>query len=559
MLVLSFLTQLFGATMLLLFAVRMVRTGIERAFGARFRRLVTSTRGPTRLVPIGVMLAIVLQSSAAVTLLVAGFAAGGVIGFVPGIALVLGGDLGSALLIQVLSLKLDWLAPVLLMVGGILFLKTERRSLRQAGRIILGIALILLSLDLLRNTMEPIRDSAFLPSMSAYLERDYLTAFMVGGALAFVMHSSVAAILMCVTVVAIGALPFAVGVSLVLGANLGSALIPVWLCRGFPAEARRIPAANLVIRGAAALCALFVLNGLHIPFWHQGAQDAQQLVLLHIGFNASLLITLPFCGWLEKPMAACLPMRRAADGDHGNPAFLSVLKDNTVPPAPQALANLRREVLRMAGIVSDMFGPVITIYAEPDPDRVKRITERDEVVNVALDGVRRYASALPADDLTRQQRRDLRALVDYAIALEAAGDIIVKRLLPLAEEMHEDSQRFSPAGRAELEQIHASVMENLKLATNILISRDVESARALLEGKTEMKRLERNSRKQHLKRLSQGDVDSFSTSDKHVETAYLMKEFNSWIVTVAHPILEREGELLESRLAKPPAAGHPAK
>ncbi|MFA3919827.1 Na/Pi cotransporter family protein [Ruegeria hyattellae] len=559
MLVLAFLTHLFGATMLLLFAVRMVRTGIERAFGPRFRRLVTTRRSPIQLVPVGVMLAILLQSSAAVTLLVSGLATGGTIGFVPALALVLGGDLGSALVIQVLSLKLDWIAPILLIVGGILFLKTERRALRQAGRIILGIALILLSLDLLRETMEPIRDSAFLPAMSAYLERDYLTAFLAGAVLAFVMHSSVAAILMCVTVVAIGALPFSVGVSLVLGANLGSALIPVWLSRGYLPDARRIPVANLVIRGTGALAMLLILNGLQSQIWSHFGEGAHSLILLHITFNTALLLAIPFCSLLEKPMAAILPTEDTDTMVIQNPAFRSVLTEGEAPPVPQALANLRREVLRMAGIVGDMFDPVMQIYAAPDADKVKHINEQDEFVNSALDGVRRYAATLPTDELARPQRKELRSLVDYAIALEAAGDIIVKRLLPLAEEMHESDQNFSPAGRSELEYIHGSASKNLNLATNVLISSDLESARQLLQRKTEMGRIERKSRKRHLQRLNQGDVDSLETSDKHVETAYLMKEFNSWIVSIAHPILDREGQLLKSRLANETAPGQAAR
>ena len=129
MIIVSFLLELFGATMLLLFAVRIVRTGIERTFGASFQRQVTRHKHPVGLAIIGVFLAIVLQSSAAVTLLVAGFAGSCALAFVQSMAVVLGGDLGSALLIQILSLKLSWLAPALLTVGCILFLKTEKKRL----------------------------------------------------------------------------------------------------------------------------------------------------------------------------------------------------------------------------------------------------------------------------------------------------------------------------------------------------------------------------------------------------------------------------------------------
>lgn len=550
MAIISFLTQLFGATFLLLFAVRMVRTGIERAYGGWFRRMMTSGSSPLHQAPLGILMAIVLQSSAAVTVLVAGFAGGGVVSFPAGIAMVLGGDLGSALLIQVLSLRHDWLSPLLLVIGGMLFLKTERRALRQAGRIVLGIALILISLDLLRDTMEPIRDSDFLPAIASYLERDYVTAFIAGAVLAFVMHSSVATVLMCVAVVGIGALPMSVGISLVLGANLGSALIPVWLCRDYSAQARRIPIANLAIRGSAAVFALFMLNSAMAAEVLRNLDSAHELILLHICFNAALLLLIPACHLLEKPMAAVLPEPTDNNPKFDNPQFRSVLSDNTDLLPEQALAYLRREILRMAGIVAEMLRPVMDIYASPDPERVNTINEQDEVVNAALDGVRRYSAVLPEEALSQKQHKERRALVDYAIALEAAGDIIVKRLLPLAGEMHKDGLLFSEAGKDELEDIHWRVTENLAIATNVLISGDVESARALLENKAEMAKIERRSRKNHLKRLDLGNTESFATSDRHVETAYLLKEFNSWITTVAHPILAREGELLETRLVK---------
>ncbi|MFK7939212.1 MAG: Na/Pi cotransporter family protein [Roseovarius sp.] len=536
--------------MLLLFAVRMVRTGIERAFGAAFRRVVTSHQNSYRLVPLGVMMAIVLQSSAAVTMLVAGFAGSGAIGFAPGFAMVIGADIGSALLIQVLSLQLDWLIPLLLVVGGILFLKTERRSLRQAGRVTLGIALILLSLDLLREAVAPIRDSGVLPAVAAYLERDYLTGFIAGAVLAFVMHSSVATVLMCVTVVAIGALPVSVGISLVLGANLGSALIPVWLSRSDTPETRRVPLANLMLRGTAAIVALFAINIIGAPSVLTQFGEAQALIILHIGFNLLLLLALPFLRFFEAPMVVLLPSDATSELHAQNPAYRPLIEGGPPASTQQALANLRRELLRMAGVLGDMFDPVMELYARSDPARAKALTDLDQVINTALDGVRRYAADMQRDDLPRAQRKELRALVDYAIAIEAAGDIIVKRLLPLAQDMHREAQRFSDEGRSELENIHARVAANLAIATNVIVGSDLESARQLIEEKAQMGRLERKSRKLHLARLAAGEPDSFNTSDAHLETGYLLKEFNSWIVTIAHPILDREGQLLKTRLVE---------
>jgi hypothetical protein len=151
----AFLINLAGATMLLLFAVRMMQTGIERSMGPSFKRLV-STRKDSRLQTAfaGVILAIILQSATAVALLASGFASSGILTFVGGLSLVLGADLGSALVIQILSFKLDWLIPLLLAIGGWLFLKVGSRRAKQFGRILMGVAFILLALRLIGSAME---------------------------------------------------------------------------------------------------------------------------------------------------------------------------------------------------------------------------------------------------------------------------------------------------------------------------------------------------------------------------------------------------------------------
>ncbi len=551
MAIVSFLVSLFGATMLLLFAVRMVRTGIERSYGASFKHLLTGHRSQLQGSFMGIVLAIILQSSAAVALLAAGFAASGMLSFGMGLSIVLGGDLGSALIIQLLSFRLDWLVPLLLAAGGWLFVKTETRKWRQLGRILMGVAFILISLRFLREAMEPIRDSAFLPAIAAYLERDYITAFIVGGALAFVMHSSVAAILMCVTLVQIGALPFQAGLSLVLGANFGSAFIPVWLTRGMDIPARRIPLANLFLRGALAVAVLVLVQKLLNSGWLAMPQGGQMLVYAHIGFNVLLLVlALPFCNLLAVPMARLLsqPGVRARDKTDMLRQPVSALDMADIKVPALALTGLKRELLRMLGAVEAMFRPVMSLYEGGDKETIRALQAMDLEVNDCLSGIRKYVAAIPRESFGEENARAALDLAEYAIRLETAGDVVSKRLAVLADEMRKKGARFSREGHEELMQMHGAILSNLKLASNVLISDDLESARLLSLEKTEVKRAEGQSRKRHLKRLQLGNSESFETSDCHLETLRALREFNSHIAAVAYPILYRNGQLLETRL-----------
>ncbi|MGC1495735.1 MAG: Na/Pi cotransporter family protein [Sulfitobacter sp.] len=549
MLIVKFLISIAGATMLLLFAVRLVRTGIERSYGASFQRLMTDQRGPLQASGVGLGLAVVLQSSAAVALLTSGFAASGLLSFGAGLAIVLGGDLGSALIIQVLSFDLDWLVPVLLAVGGWLFVKTETKKLRQAGRIVMGVALILISLQFLRDAMDPIRDSTFLPAVSEYLARDYITAFLVGGALAFLMHSSVAAILMCVTLVQVGAISFAAGLSLVLGANLGSAFIPIWLTRGMELPARRIVFANLLLRGVWAVICLFGIN-LAFDAAVVGAGVAgQMLVIAHIAFNGSLLIlALPFCRYLQAPFEKLLP--DTAQVSDPNLTFRQeVALDPSKAGSPtQAVSSLKLELLRMIELVEAMFNPVISLYRSGEKGQIKAVQSLDQDVNKCLTRIRAYAAGLPIDMMDRENGRAAREMLEYAVRLETAGDVVAERLMVLAGNLKKTEGRFSQAGWSELRAMHENILANMKLASNVLISGDLESARLLNMEKTEIKRAERDSRKRHFKRLQAGEANSFASSDIHLETLRAFRDFNSNIAAVATPILYANGQLLETRL-----------
>ena len=428
MAILNFILQLAGAAMLLLFAVAMVRTGIERSFGASFQRMLTGQRHLTGAAAAGVGLAVVLQSSAAVALLVAGFSGGGVLGFNTGLAIVLGGDLGSALIIQVLSFRLDWLIPLLLAVGGWLFVKSGNRQFRQYGRILMGVAFILISLQLLRQAMDPIRESAFFPAIADYLARDYLTAFIVGAALAFTMHSSVATVLMVVTLVAINAIPLDAGISLVLGANLGSAVIPIWLTRGMSPTARKVPIANLVLRGCWALAVLFLINLFHLldNFSTIGAQ--QMVIYTHLAFNLSLLLlALPFTGLIARTSDFLMPAQVANTVQDIN-APASALDRNIIDTPHLALASIKREVLRMAEIVERMATPVMEVFESGDLDRSKELRDLDGQVNDALSGIRNYVADMAATKPAKSDLKAARELAEFAISAHSG---VIRSPLPI--------------------------------------------------------------------------------------------------------------------------------
>jgi phosphate:Na+ symporter len=553
----AFLIHLAGAVMLLLWAVRMVRTGVERAHGTRLKEALRGAKGGTvQMAVVGMVLAVVLQSSTAVGILAAGFVTSGILTVSTGIAALLGADLGSALVVKILSYDLSGLIPLLLLVGATMFLKFEARAVRQSGRIVLGVAFILLSLQMVGQATEPLRDSTLLPGLVGYLRGDPLTAFLVAALIAWVVHSSVATVLLFVTFASGGMLPLDVALPMVLGANLGGGIIAVWLTRGMELEARRIPVGNLIFRGTAALVALTVLQVVELPIDYLGATEPVQLVNFHLAFNLVLvLVSLPFVRPMARLATLILPDPGVEQSADAIKAPASMLDRASVGNPSVALASAKRELLHMGETVVAMYQPVMELMDGGNLEKITRVRALDEAVNRKHTDIKLFIAEVNRGNLTERERRQGGDLTDFSINLEHIGDIIAKSLLTLAETRAAKGLHFSPEGWSEMCILHSRVGANMQLALNVLVSGDVESARQLVKEKEAMRKLERESHDSHLERLRMGHSASVDTSDIHLETVRALKEINSLLVTVAYPILTESGHLLESRLAQP-VGGH---
>ena len=540
---LDFALHLGAAVMLLLFAVRLVRGGLERLIGSDIERVLTRKGGQATLVGTGLLMALVLQSSAAVSVLIAGFAANGAIGFTTGLPIVLGAELGTALLARLLSLPLEWLTPALMLGGGWLFLNGEAKTARNFGRVLLGVAMVLVSLRLLREAVDPIRESDLLPVIAAYLDRDAITAFLLGALVAFAFHSGLAAVLTCLALVQAGAVPLGAGISLVFGANFGSALVVVWLTRRMAPAGYQLAFAALCLRGAVSLLLLGAFAWLPIPLIGT-LQPGMALLAAHIGLNLLVvLVGLPL-RWPLARLAEYFVPRPSLDPDTAVSAL-----DPTVQNVPAlALASMRREVLRMHEMLEQMIAPIPALLEKPDDAARTALAKTHHKLTQALDDLRAYAAHLPLGDWTKSDVRACMELTDYATDYDRAGTIAADRLLPLTSERRRKAARLDSVGQAYLMQAIALVRSNLQLAAHLLVTDDLGGARLLVLGKSRLAALERKARKKLQRQVIQTDTIGAAGVDLVLDLMQALKDINSQCAAVGYRLLDRQGQLRKTRL-----------
>ncbi|ASP33024.1 Na/Pi cotransporter family protein [Labrenzia sp. VG12] len=543
------LIQMLGAVMLLLFAVRMVRTGFERASGPSLRRVIgKAAAGRVSGAASGAGVAVLLQSATAVAMLAAGFASSGFLSTAAGLAVLLGADLGSALVVQFLSFDLNWLVPLLLAVGAWMFLKIDARKVKQTGRILIGIALVLISLEMIGESTAPLKESPFMPQIAGLLSDDAVTTLLVGALLAFLLHSSVAAVLMIAAFAQNAGLPMSAAVPLLLGANVGAGAVAIWLTRGLDLNARRLPVGNFVFRTAGAFAALGIVTVIPLPLDQLSKEPAQQVVAVHLLFNLALvLVCLPVVG----PVARCVDLMMSSNrkSDEAARVVPPSALDNRVVHVPRlALASATRELLRMGELVETMASPVMMMLERGDPQEIQRLQELDREVNKIHSEIKLYVAALNRGELNDEEAERSMQLVSFAVNIERAGDLVSKNLFERALDLQKNGIHFSAEGKRELEDMHDRVLANMRLALNVLVSGDVESARELIAEKDRMRAMERTSHDRHLDRLKTNTLESMETSNAHMEVVRSLKEINSLFAAVAVPILAREGQLRETRL-----------
>ena len=545
--IIQFLLNIAGAAALLIWAVRLVRTGVERGFAAPLRFwLRHSAKNRLLAACTGMGAAILLQSSTAVAILASNFVAKGGLATATGLSILLGADVGSAIVTQLLIVRQPILIPLLILIGVTIFLRGSGGNIRQIGRILIGLALIFVSLDMIRLATEPMVTDPATQTVMAYLGQDLLTAFVLGAGFAWIVHSSVAAVLLFVTLTGQLILPLPAAAAMILGANLGGAFIAYILTLSASIESRRMIIGNLLVRGGGAIFVLLLISSKPNLLNHLGEFPAHQAINLHLAFNITLAcFTLPFVGPLLKVLGHL--MINKPNDEEATDAVTAL--DHLALDRPQrGLDCAARELLGMGQKIEHMLISVEPLYDQWNNDIAKSIREQDVLIkNMHLD-VKLYLAKLGQKGLEESLSRRSMDLASISFSLDSASDAITRIMLDLAERLDTQNLQFSLQGREEIGDFADRVQSNVQLALNVMMNQNPAEARELVAAKEKVRKVEQKLQRNHIGRLREGMVESIETSNIHQETLRALKQINTAFSMVGYPILLKSGDLLKSRL-----------
>jgi len=542
------LIDLAGAIALLLWGVHMVQTGIQRAFGAGLRQILgVALRSRVRAFFAGLGITAVLQSSTATGLMVSSFAAAGLVDLVPALAAMLGANVGTTLIVQALSFDVSRVASLSVLTGVMMFRRGGETRTRDLGRVLIGLGLMMLSLRQLLDLVTPYEDVPSLRLLLGTVATEPLIAVLLAAALTWAAHSSVAVVLLVMTLAAKGVVPPHAAFALVLGANLGTAINP--LLEGSASESgagRRLPIGNLINRLVGVGLGLLALNWIGPWLVTVDPDPARALADFHTGFNLVLaLLFLPVLGPFAALLRRFLPDRPDA-ADLAQPLYLaeSARENPTI-----ALAGAAREALRMADVLEAMLQGARAATEQDDRKQVSETRRLDGVLDRLNIAIQSYVTALDTDGLSEADRRRMSQIMAFTSNIKHAGDVLDRNVMALVARRLKRGVGFAEADRAGLLATFDRLSANLRTACAVFLSEDAGAARELAGEKEAFRNLEAEVAATHFEALRQGASVATESGALHLDTLRDLKRINTHLVAAAaYPVLAAEGTLLPSRL-----------
>lgn len=539
------LLNLLAAIALLVWGTHLVRTGILRVFGANLRQILaqaTGNRATAALAGLGVTA--VVQSSTATALIVSAFVGQGLVTLTAALAVMLGADVGTSLMAVAFHFDLGWLSPLLIFIGVLLFIARQNTTVGRVGRILIGLGLMLLALSLISASTRVLTQSEVVQLALKSLSSDLLLEILVGAVIACLAYSSLATVLLVATLAASQVIPMDVALGMVLGANLGSGLLAVLTTINSAVTIRQVPLGNLFFK---ALGILFAAP--FISVWLKYSSGiitgaATQVVVFHLAFNTVVaLVFIGFTGVMSRRIEKLLPPN--IDNAMSRPRHL----DPSALSTPSlAISCAAREALHQADVVETMLRGTLTVIKNNDMELAENLRSLDDTVDELYSAIKYYLTKISREALAENESRRWTDIISFTINMEQVGDIIERVLLDVEDKKIKRGRNFSDAGMAEICELHARLVDNLRLSMSVFLNGDVRDAQRLLEEKARFRDLERAYAVTHLDRLSDNSTLSIETSSLHLDLISDLKRINSHICSIAYPILDSAGALSPTRL-----------
>lgn len=453
-----------GGLGLFLFGIRTMGDGLENAAGAKLKRMLEVLTGNRFLaVLVGFVVTAIIQSSTATTVMVVGFVNAGMMSLAQAVGVIMGANIGTTVTSLLIALNFSSVAAAAVLVGVILMLASKKTVVKNLGAIFTGFGLLFLGIDMMSDSMAPLRDSAgfmnFIVTVSESPLRP-LFGIILGIVMTAVLQSSSASVGVLQTLAMQGLVPLKFSVFVLFGQNIGTCLTALFSTVGAKKNSKRAAVIHLLFNLIGT--GIFILIALLTPYveWIEklSPDPMAQIAISHIVFNiVSTVVMFPFAKVLVKLSCLLVPGKDDSESE----MHCKFIDDRLLNTPPFAVMQVSKEVARMAKLARDNFETSAHALINRSDKDLDKVMENEEIINYLNHHITSYLVKLNALDITDSDS-DYIARVFHAINdIERVGDHAIN-LAEAAQHNIGEGLKFSDPAREELNQLCSSVVTLLE-------------------------------------------------------------------------------------------------
>lgn len=454
-----------GGIGLFLFGIKFMGEGLELAAGSKLKKLLevlTSNRFLAVLV--GFVVTAVIQSSSATTVMVVGFVNAGLMNLVQATGVIMGANIGTTVTSVLIALNLTDIAPLAIFIGVIMMTFFKKKITTHIGQIIGGFGLIFLGMSTMSGAMEPLRD--FQPFQDFIISAtNPFMGVMIGLVMTALIQSSSATIGILQALALQGLVPIEFAVYVLYGMNIGTVITALISTAGTKVNSKRAAVIHLLFNVFGT--GIFILITMFTPYTELlkmiSDEAIVQISAAHIIFNiVSTVVLFPFANLLVKLSCLIIPGKESADEE----LHLKYLDERILNTPPIAIAQVGKEVKRMADIAIKNFTQAANSLIEHDASNTEKIMQREEVINFLNHKITSYLIKINSLDIGENDGKYIGSLFHVVNDIERIGDHAVN-LAEAAQKSVEDKLKISEKAKDELKELLDDV--------TLLLSRSVDA------------------------------------------------------------------------------------
>lgn len=494
---------LLGGLGLFLYGMNLTGDGLEKAAGDKLKKILeVLTTNRFLGVIVGTVVTMVTQSSTATTVMVVGFVNAGLMNLAQAAGVIMGANIGTTIIAQLLAFKLTDVAPILLAIGAILNMLSKKKKAKEIGEIVLGFGLLFMGLNLMISSMELLGESVYFRNLMLSLSSHPFLSMFVGFGITSIIQSSGAMAGIMIALAQSGQITFAAALPMIFGTNIGTCVTAMIASIGTHKNAKRAALIHLLFNliGTIIFFPQIPLIGKYIPIISGANNISRQIANAHTIFNVTnTLILIWFIPLLVKIVIKLVP---GEDIDE-NILKLEHLDKRLYETPSIAVGQVVKEVVRMGKIAYDNIDNAMNAFFNGDQKLIEKVEENEDLINFLEREITSFLVKLSNSSISGRQSEVITSLFHVVNDIERIGDH-AENLSELAQYRYENSLPFSEQAITELKFMSDTVKSAINDSINALEDFNYELAQRVIETEGKIDTIEKQLRSEHIDRLNKG-------------------------------------------------------